>query len=295
MQKRIYHLLDRPYPAFLSSRRGMIYFIWMILIQIALANITQPFGLINFHEFHKPLVVGDYILVFYSLYALQYMILSYFHPNYYHPDTWTLKKEFITLMIFIPIAACITYVYVVCTVPEFEISLHSFIRIQYCNSILMLLSIFTFGYYVDIRLNTYTLAKRDKPNRHATSRVNLTEQQARDILQTLHETMETEQHYLSPECSLPLVSESTGIPVHHISYALNKHSEYNFSDFINKYRVEHVCRVIQKGHHKKLTLEAIGMECGFGGKVTFFNAFKKFTGTTPAEYQAIHQTRSKNK
>ena len=284
MQERISSYMNRPFPLFLAHRKGRVYFSWMIFILAVLANVLQPFGLINSHEFHKPLVLADYILVFFGIYALLYTTLSYFRPHHYHPDTWTIKKEFCILLFNIPATACITCLFVCFSVPEFELNLYSFIRLQFYNSMLSVVSIPTFGYFVDTRLNPITIAERQKRKQNAESRLNLNEKQARAILQTLHELMETEQLYLNSKYSLQQLATRSGIPLHHISYAINTFTDWTFNDFMNKYRVEHVCRVLQNGPDKKLTLEAIGYECGFGAKVSFYAAFRKFTGTTPAEY-----------
>src|SRR5665647_3854503 len=100
MQNRICHILNHSFPLFLSYRKGRIYFIWMISILVVLANILQPFGLINNHEFHKPLIVSGYIVVFFGSYALLYIILSYLRPRYYKPDTWTIKKELWVMLLY---------------------------------------------------------------------------------------------------------------------------------------------------------------------------------------------------
>jgi len=77
----------------------------------------------------------------------------------------------------------------------------------------------------------------------------------------------------------------TGISVHHLSNILNNRFEKNFSDFINAYRVEEAKRVLSLDQFTKMTLEAIGYECGFGSKSSFNKAFKKITNFTPSEYR----------
>jgi AraC-like DNA-binding protein len=256
----------------------------MIFILALLTNVLQPFGLANNHEFHKPLVLFNYILVFYAIYALLYTTLSYFRPHHYHPDTWTIKKEFNVLLYNIPPTASITCLYACISVPEFELNLPMFIQLQFYNSMLSMVSIPAFGYLIDTRLNPTTIALRRKRKEINEKQLNLNEKQSRAILKKIDQLMETEKLYLSYKCSLQQVSTLSGIPLHHISYVINTYTEYSFSDFVNKYRVEHVCHVLQNGYNKKLTLEAIGAECGFGSKVSFYSAFRKFTGTTPAEY-----------
>ena len=292
MQNRICFILKRPFPLFLSYRKGRIYFIWMISILVILANILQPFGLIDNHEFHKPLVLGGYIFVFFMLYALQYSTFSFFLPRYYKPESWTLKKELQVLMIFLPVAACITFLYAFYFVPEFKPGLPSFIEVQSYNILLSVISIPVFGFYVDNRLNPLKIARR---KRLKESHLVLSKKNCRDIMQQLYELMETQQPYLSAECSVHLIAGLSGIPHHHVSYAINRMTDSNFNDFINKYRVEQVCLILQNGPNKKFKLETIGSDCGFGCKVSFYTTFKKFTGKTPAEYQAGLKNQKKPK
>ena len=284
MQSLIYRLLNRSFPLFLSCRKGWFYFAWLIFILIVLANALQPFGLINWHEFHKPLVLAGYIVVFLGVYGLLYMILSYFRADYYQPESWTIKKELQMLLFYIPITACCTYLFADFSVQDFELSLSSFFELQFYNGILGMISIPLFGYFVDNRLNPINTARRRTRKENKASAVNINEQQARDVLQKLHDAMETRQLYLSPKCTKQYLSEHTGIAAHRISGIINTYTDGTFTDFVNNYRVEHACRILQDSKNKRLKLEAVGLECGFGSKVNFYAAFRKFKGKTPAEY-----------
>lgn len=287
MHEQINKSLNRPYPLFLAHRKGRIYFLWMIFIFVLLVNILQPLGIINWHEFHKPLVLADYIVVFFGTYALLYMNLSYFRRDYYKPDTWTIKKEFLVLLACLPLTAASTCAFACFSVPGFILNPSSLLQLQLCNGLLSGISIPVFGYFIDTRLNPATIARRRKRKENKASRLNLNEQQARSILQKLDKVMISEELYLFKKCSLQQVATRTGIPVHHISFAINTYSEYNFTDFINKYRVEYACRKLQSDPdpYQKWKLEAVGAKSGFGSKVVFYEAFKKFTGKTPAKYR----------
>ena len=121
-------------------------------------------------------------------------------------------------------------------------------------------------------------------------KLNISEQQAHIILLKLNEILEREQLYLSKKCSLSQLAQCSDIAAHHISTAINSYTAYNFSDFINKYRVDHVCRLLQTEQLQRLTLVAIGLKCGFGSRANFFKTFKRFTGKTPTEYLIIQQS-----
>lgn len=285
MQKQICNFLNRPYPLFLSCRKGCIYYVWLVLILVVLGNILQPFGLVNWHEFHKPLIMDFYVILFFGMYVLLYLILSYFRLDHYHPDKWTIRKELQALLYCFPATACSTFLFVGLSVPEFKPGLSSFIHLQSYNILLSAVSIPTFAYFVDTRLNPATIARRKQKKINAALLIR-DEQQAQRILQELHELMENKQLYLSPKCSLQHMSDHSKIGEHRISTTINNFTEYTFTDFINKYRVEHACRRLQEGKIKGVTLKTLGEECGFGSKVNFYAAFRKFTGKTPGEYLA---------
>ena len=57
----------------------------------------------------------------------------------------------------------------------------------------------------------------------------------------------------------------------------------NFTIFVNEYRINQAKELIVTDKHLKL--ESIGYACGFNSKSTFYSAFKKITGMTPAQFK----------
>jgi len=117
-------------------------------------------------------------------------------------------------------------------------------------------------------------------------RLVINDQQLETYWNRLIETMEISPVYLSSTCTLKELAEASGIPLHHLSKLINSHQNMNFSEFINKYRVLHACKLFDDTKKQNLTLEAISKECGFGCRSNFSRAFKKHTGQTPHEYQS---------
>ena len=70
-----------------------------------------------------------------------------------------------------------------------------------------------------------------------------------------------------------------------ISKLINGREGCNFSDYINKYRVSEAKKLLADKNFDPYTIVAIGLECGFNSKSTFYTAFKKFTGQTPTQYR----------
>jgi AraC-like DNA-binding protein len=106
-----------------------------------------------------------------------------------------------------------------------------------------------------------------------------------DYFRTLVTFMESEKPYLLEECNLITVSEQTGISVHHLSNIINSRIAKNFPDFINEYRINEAKKILSSNHSEKVTLEAVGYECGFGSKSSFNKAFKKQTNLTPSQFR----------
>lgn len=85
------------------------------------------------------------------------------------------------------------------------------------------------------------------------------------------------------------VAEKLGISPGYVSQLVNAVTGENFSTYINQYRVEAVKKLLLNTDFDNYSLLAIGLECGFPSKSTFYNAFKKATDMTPNTYRKKHK------
>lgn len=70
---------------------------------------------------------------------------------------------------------------------------------------------------------------------------------------------------------------------HELSKLINENLNSNFTEFINKYRIEEAKQLIVT--NSNYTIEAIGNSSGFNSKSAFYKAFKAYAGTTPAKFK----------
>lgn len=105
---------------------------------------------------------------------------------------------------------------------------------------------------------------------------------AKTIAEDMTKHMEQQQLFKKPDLNLPQLSELIGLSTHDISDVLNNQLQTSFYDFVNQYRVNHACSLLQSSD---LNAIDIGFEAGFNSKSAFYNAFKKVTHTTPAQYR----------
>lgn len=93
-----------------------------------------------------------------------------------------------------------------------------------------------------------------------------------------------EKPYLNPELNMSMLANHLKVPKHHLTEVLNADLGSNFFHFVNGFRIEAVKKMlINPGN--RFSIEAIGYECGFSSKSSFFTVFKNFTGKTPMEYK----------
>jgi AraC-like DNA-binding protein len=106
----------------------------------------------------------------------------------------------------------------------------------------------------------------------------------KDEMEKIVHFFETEKPFLNKELNINQVSVALDIPSRELSFIINNHFGQRFNDFLNKYRVEHITKKINKEYLSNYTIEAIASEAGFASKSTFNLAFKKYHQCTPTEY-----------
>ncbi|MEB3346214.1 AraC family transcriptional regulator [Aquimarina gracilis] len=112
----------------------------------------------------------------------------------------------------------------------------------------------------------------------------LSETRSMEIQQQIQSFFDKDQKFLNPNLKIIDLSRTIDVPSHHISQVLNENMNSSFYEILNQYRIEKAKEMLQSGALQKLSIQAIGEECGFSSKTSFYRAFKKVTSMTPTQY-----------
>ncbi len=121
----------------------------------------------------------------------------------------------------------------------------------------------------------------EEPVKYANKKID--DKEAGTIQAQLHTIITEQQLYKNSNIKLGDIADLLQVPSHYLSQFLNDNLGKSFSVYINEYRIDEAKRLL--ANEDKYTTEAIGYECGFNSKSTFFTTFKKITGVTPAQFK----------
>jgi AraC-like DNA-binding protein len=147
----------------------------------------------------------------------------------------------------------------------------------------LLLMVYIFGFY-GLRQGTIfmdTVPDEDVKDKYIHSI--LSEERKNAIRNLLLEYFNKKRPYLNPELNMNMLSDELKVPKYQLTEVLNILIKKNFFQFVNEYRVEAVKKMLLK--NTGYSIEAIGYECGFNSKSTFFTVFKNIAGLTPLQYR----------
>lgn len=156
------------------------------------------------------------------------------------------------------------------------------------NSIALIfsLSIFALGYKGILQKEVFVKEERpDAGSRIAPSPGTAPNRSDQDLISKLLAYMDEKKPYLDPELTLSSLAKDLGIGRSQLSQLINDGIGDNFYDFVNKYRVEQVKKLMADPQVKHYNMLGIALEAGFKSKSTFNLIFKRFTGLTPTEYR----------
>jgi len=106
------------------------------------------------------------------------------------------------------------------------------------------------------------------------------------LFEQLNRLVVERQIHLNPDVTLDYVASLLEVNRKYLSYAINRCTGYNFSTFINEFRVKEAVRImtdINLSHN--LSIDGIASEAGFNNRTTLYRAFKKATGFSPSDYR----------
>ena len=97
--------------------------------------------------------------------------------------------------------------------------------------------------------------------------------------------MNEEKPYLAKDFDLSQASIALQVPQHHLTLCIREVFDDNFSGVRNAYRVRYSKKLLKDPELSQKTIDAIADESGFSSRTSFYKAFDRETGMSPADYR----------
>ena len=150
--------------------------------------------------------------------------------------------------------------------------------------------LYIFSFYGLLQKQIYSSLIQDQPEKYKNP--TLSETYIQEKIKELEAYFQTGKPYLDSELSIYTLSTHMKLSRHALTEILNTGLGKNFYQFVNEYRIEEVKHRLKDPEYANYTIDAIGFECGFNSKSTFYAVFKKYTGQTPSRYRSSSDKRS---
>ena len=91
-------------------------------------------------------------------------------------------------------------------------------------------------------------------------------------------------YYLLPDANMEDLALKLNATKKELTDYIKNEIEKNFTELLNKNRVEYLKELLKAKKYESFTIEALSEMAGFSNRRTMYNAFNKYTGMTPTEY-----------
>jgi AraC-like DNA-binding protein len=108
---------------------------------------------------------------------------------------------------------------------------------------------------------------------------------ANRLAQRLEAVMRQDKPFLEPDLSLASLAAQVDATPHQLSQVLSTVVGQTFFQYVNGWRIEAVKAELARPRSAARAILEIALECGFGSKSAFNEAFKRETGMSPSEYR----------
>ncbi len=228
-------------------------------------------------------IIFNVVIVFYTIVSnIVLLIREYLPAHAIHNEKPVKLKErkeilwvmlVLQLMAFTPLILALNLEYIILYMPVFGQIFFIYIFFKLSNS-----SILYSNPVVQY------LAESVKKQSVKYANIKLDNSQTEFINKQITEYLESSKSYLKNEFNISALSKELNISSNIISMVINSKAGSNFPDYINSLRIQKATELLKDNKSHKLTIEAIGFECGFNNRTSFYNAFRKHTGKLPTEY-----------
>ena len=107
------------------------------------------------------------------------------------------------------------------------------------------------------------------------------------LMQRIIRLMEEQRPYLDSDLKQADVATALGVRLDEVSRCINSNA-FNFSQFVNGYRIEYAKQLMLRKPGIKMT--QVFIESGFSNETTFFRTFKAIVGMPPSEWASQKTT-----
>ena len=101
----------------------------------------------------------------------------------------------------------------------------------------------------------------------------------------LEQLMQSQQAYLRPDLTLPILAKEIDCSVNHLSQVINSGFGMSFFDYLNQNRVDYAKQLPGRQDGQRQSILSIAYAAGFNSNSSFYTAFRKSSGQTPAQYR----------
>ena len=108
--------------------------------------------------------------------------------------------------------------------------------------------------------------------------------------QRLAELMNVEMTFLKPDLTLPVLAACVDCSVNHLSQVINSGYGMSFFDYLNHHRVDYAKQMLSNQDDRLQSVLNIALAAGFNSNSSFYTAFKKASGQTPAQFRQSQAT-----
>jgi len=127
--------------------------------------------------------------------------------------------------------------------------------------------------------------RKQKSDNSKYKKSQLTEKEAKKIIERLNKYMENDKPYKQNTLALLDVATTLNVSAHTLSQVLNIYMKNNFYNYINTYRVNEVKDMLMDTKYDHFSHLGVALEAGFNSKSAFNRIFKNITGQTPTQYK----------